>query len=316
MKIQNAYQSNYKVQEKMKKYLLIPILCLTALSSFAQNPQWFELGATWTYNWNGVADPDQVDYTYDYSVTEITEHLGETCSKIEADQGEFSCLVYQAPYYMYKSNDTIYFATDEMDSFAIGYVLSDGAEWQYEAEVNGNSVIFNVSVTDVYTTNVDGMDLPTYTIEYNPESGEFVEISPAERTVISFLGDLNMFIIPFGKNGVCDFEINEELRCFSSSTLSYQNPDFSSCTLGIDEAEVHEDIKIYPNPAGDFVNIEFENQLHSKVQIIDATGRLVQSVQLNASPQRINLEDLNPGIYFLAINSGFRSSVIEKFVLY
>lgn len=300
----------------MKKYLSIPILCLIALSSFAQNPEWFELGATWTYNWNGVADPDQVDYTYEYSVTEITEHLGETCSKIEADQGEFGCLVFQAPYYVYESSDTVYFATEEMDSFAIGYILSEGAEWEYEVEVNGNSSVFNVSVTDVYTTDIDGIDLPTYTMEYILESGEFVEIFPAERTVISFLGDLNMFIIPFGKNGICDFEINEELRCFSSPTLSYQNPDFSSCTLGIGEAGSHDDITIYPNPAGDFVNVEFENQLYAKVQIIDATGRLVQSVQLNASPQRINLESLYPGVYFLVINNGSGSSVIEKIVLH
>jgi hypothetical protein len=300
----------------MKKYLTIPILFLISLSSFAQSPEWFELGATWTYNWNGVADPDQVDYTYDYSVTEITEHLGETCSKIEAEDGAFSCLVYQAPYYMYKSNDTIYFATDEMNSFAIGYVLSDGAEWQYEVNLDGNSSVFNVSVTDIYTTDIDGIDLPTYTIEYDAESGDFVDLFPSERTVVQYLGDLNMFIIPFGKNGACDFEINEVLRCYSSATLSYQNPDFSSCTLGIGEVNRNSEFKVYPNPAQNQITIQpVENGFGANaiVQIRDASGRLVLSVPL--SNQSVDVSGLNSGLYLLQVFGSGESLGSAKLVV-
>jgi hypothetical protein len=102
------------------------VLIISALQ--AQEAEWFELGTTWTYNWNGVADPAQEDLTYTYAVTELTEYLGHPCSKIEAEGGSFGCLLSSPPYYMYFSDDTVFYATGEMDEFAIGYVLSLGAE--------------------------------------------------------------------------------------------------------------------------------------------------------------------------------------------
>jgi len=300
----------------MRNYISTISFCLITLFSSAQSPEWFELGATWTYNWNGVVDPDQIDHTYDYSVTEITEHLGQTCSKIEADQGEFGCLVHQAPYYVFESNDTVFFATEEMDSFSIGYILSEGAEWQYEVDIFGYSSVFNVSVTDVYATDIDGIDLPTYTIEYDSESGGFVDLYPSERTVVKYLGDLNMFVIPFGKNGACDFEINEVLRCYSSATLSYQNPDFSSCTLGINDLEQNSSLKVYPNPAKDQINIKLNDNRVSPnpiIQIRDASGRLVLSGSL--SYQSVDVSSLKPGLYLVQVFSSGESLGTAKLVV-
>jgi len=106
-----------------------------------------------------------------------------------------------------------------------------------------------------------------------------------------------------------------ELLCVDLNSELIYDGDCSGYVLETEE-ENQNKFHIYPNPTSDFINIEFENLLHSKVQVIDATGRPVQSIQLNDSPQRINLENLNPGIYFLVINNDLGSPAIEKFVLH
>jgi hypothetical protein len=123
-------------------------ICHALHGDFHGEAEWFEIGTTWTYNWNVVADPDQVDNTYTYAVTEIVDYLGQSCSKIEAESGSFACLVHSPPYYMHFENDTVFFATEVMTEFAIGYVLAENAEWQYEVTQGEFSSSYNVHPND------------------------------------------------------------------------------------------------------------------------------------------------------------------------
>jgi hypothetical protein len=263
--------------------------------SFGQSPEWFELGTTWTYNWNGVADPQQIDYTYEYSVIEVTEHLGQTCSKIEPLESGFGCLVLQPPYYMYHSNDTIYYANDFMDEFQIGYILAEGASWQYSLSFGGETTVFQVSVQETGSVNIDGLEIPSYSLLYIPVSGSgAVSIFPNERTVVSYLGDLDLFIIPFGKDGVCDFETGETLRCYESPTLNYLNPEFTSCTLSNTDIEPLEEAVLYPNPSSGL--LQWNTPLES-LEVFDALGKcVVRKRQLNNSSS-LSVSDLPPGFY-------------------
>ena len=64
------------------------------------------------------------------------------------------------------------------------------------------------------------------------------------------------------------------------------------------------EVKVYPNPAKDFVQIESNGENIETVHIIDNTGRLVQ-VENGVSSNffKINTKNLNPGTYFLRIIS-------------
>lgn len=74
-------------------------------------------------------------------------------------------------------------------------------------------------------------------------------------------------------------------------------------------------IKLYPNPASSFINLSAANRLESAT-IIDINGRMLSQTNFtgNATEQRISLENLNSGIYFLIIKSEVGQKV-EKLIM-
>ncbi|WOI23912.1 T9SS type A sorting domain-containing protein [Nonlabens ulvanivorans] len=74
-------------------------------------------------------------------------------------------------------------------------------------------------------------------------------------------------------------------------------------------------IKVYPNPAKSFINLSASNSLES-VTIMDINGRTLSQTNFtgNATEQRISLENLSSGIYFVTIQSDLGQKV-EKLVV-
>ncbi len=60
-------------------------------------------------------------------------------------------------------------------------------------------------------------------------------------------------------------------------------------------------LKIYPNPARDLVHIESPG-LVRRIQIYDATGKLVLNMETSSENVSTNISDLNQGVYFLHVS--------------
>ena len=60
-------------------------------------------------------------------------------------------------------------------------------------------------------------------------------------------------------------------------------------------------IKVYPNPATDFINIELKHRIKSSFQFIDLNGRTILQGQLNELVNRIEIGNQKNGIYLLKI---------------
>lgn len=58
-------------------------------------------------------------------------------------------------------------------------------------------------------------------------------------------------------------------------------------------------IKIFPNPANDWLMIEGENA--SVILIYDVFGKLVFTDEVFSSPSRLNVSDFKKGIYFIEL---------------
>jgi hypothetical protein len=110
-----------------------------------------------------------------------------------------------------------------------------------------------------------------------------------------------------------------------NSTLYYQTStpyvrlNFDP-SVGLDEesSEIN-GISLYPNPANNETNIEFNLQSKSDVTITvaDLSGKTVSTTELNvltgANSAKIDCTSLNSGIYYVTINTN-NSSVTKKFV--
>lgn len=87
--------------------------------------------------------------------------------------------------------------------------------------------------------------------------------------------------------------------------------------VGVEKVEL-KDLKIYPNPTTNILNISFSTTDIEKIKfdIFDLNGRLIQTVSQDNSNQinqQINVENLQTGTYILVINTGKYTST-HKFI--
>ncbi len=77
---------------------------------------------------------------------------------------------------------------------------------------------------------------------------------------------------------------------------------------GINDVSASENISVYPNPATDFINIEFENKINVKsIRILDIAGKQLfnsESLNFNNENVRIPVSGFPEGSYMLLIQTG------------
>lgn len=94
-------------------------------------------------------------------------------------------------------------------------------------------------------------------------------------------------------------------------TLTYTYIDFMGCTntamqtitvsagsLGIEDEESSQPIRIYPNPAIDILNVEVE-EIPDLVEVIDMTGKILHKEIVNSSKFGLDVSSFPRGIYLL-----------------
>jgi hypothetical protein len=75
----------------------------------------------------------------------------------------------------------------------------------------------------------------------------------------------------------------------------------------LDESTDNEniDVRVFPNPFTEGITLLFENDVPVKhLQLFDATGRLLKTVQPGATSFTLNLSDLETGAYYLVYFQG------------
>lgn len=97
---------------------------------------------------------------------------------------------------------------------------------------------------------------------------------------------------------------------FGNSVLYVDNLSFDSPVTGIaDQKDGKGIFNLFPNPASDIINLEFNPTItsNSVLNIYNGTGVLVRKCTLKPNQHLINIAELNEGIYFVEIRSGERN---------
>jgi len=90
------------------------------------------------------------------------------------------------------------------------------------------------------------------------------------------------------------------------------NPNYVICvrgnpTLAVKQEILHSSIKVYPNPASNYVSVSFPNNTPlAKIEVSNASGQIVLSRKINitANEYRLNTESFSDGFYLLSIING------------
>ena len=89
--------------------------------------------------------------------------------------------------------------------------------------------------------------------------------------------------------------------------------DLIEFEVSIEENET-ENIKVYPNPAEDFVELSALSGQLSAVKIYNCLGMMVEKIEVNADEVEIKVTDYKPGVYFITIETN-NSSVTKKIIV-
>jgi len=74
-------------------------------------------------------------------------------------------------------------------------------------------------------------------------------------------------------------------------------------TTSIDENELDYQLSLYPNPASDYISIDFKNNSDRNIiRLFNGIGKLVMEKQINNQFEKLNVSKLNDGVYYLVIN--------------
>lgn len=71
-----------------------------------------------------------------------------------------------------------------------------------------------------------------------------------------------------------------------------------------------------PNPSVDVVNITFKKPIDATISLLNNSGQILTNTEVNnVMETQINLKDLLPGVYFLAIESDgqiFQKEIVKQ----
>jgi uncharacterized delta-60 repeat protein len=88
----------------------------------------------------------------------------------------------------------------------------------------------------------------------------------------------------------------------------------ASGTLNTIDQNKKETFTIYPNPTKDFVNIKniSKDLFNQKIEVVDATGRLIQKKSIQNENEKLNISNLNSGVYYIKIGEKVSQKIIKN----
>ncbi len=165
------------------------------------------------------------------------------------------------------NNEYDYWIVDPLSGEVVDVVNIDVYNyvmWQLAIDEDGNVIIRRNS--DLY------------------HAGNFYDLPAVSRPMYFDLGH-NTCVIPIpGPDLVCLF-----------NPLHVGNPDG-----GI--VKHHVNLKVYPNPAVNQITIDAKEDLFTRIEILDAQGKLIYSRNFNNFKTTIGTEKFNSGIYFIRVH--------------
>lgn len=206
------------------------------------------------------------------------------------------------------------------------YHLDLGSNGLTQLDLSNNSKVRNLyisynNLTSLDLSNVDSLRL------LSARGNDITSLNFSNNTKVQTIycnyNNLNYLNLKNGNNTNISFmraDNNPNLTCILVDDTAYANanwpyidaqsffaincPTTSIITEGVNK------VTLFPNPTQSHVTIQLENGKVANYQLYNNTGKLIQSI--NQTNNIINLEGLEKGIYFIAIEDEFGNHFKKK----
>lgn len=170
---------------------------------------------------------------------------------------------------------------------------------------------------------IEVYDQPKASFEYKIEglSVEFITTSEAYDSVKWDLGDGTLSSeIAFSHEYRSGTLYPIILQVFKGECTDILTDEIDLRSTGIEESDLSSLVKIYPNPANSYLNIQFEGNIGvvEKIVLIDQLGQQILQRSATAGSSSIvlrNLDSMPPGQYFVAVYVKDAASIFKKLII-
>lgn len=141
-------------------------------------------------------------------------------------------------------------------------------------------------------------DLCTNEIGTVDQDGNLTFHEPLGATTITSFGvDVNqkLYVIAFGGGSIYEL--------IDNSLVSTQEFDFANS------------ISLFPNPSNDFITIQSKTEEINSVEIIDISGKLIESYNFQKKTIQLDVSNIHAGMYLVKIVSNQQKTVYKKLII-
>lgn len=178
--------------------------------------------------------------------------------------------------------------------------------------------LFGLFLSDSYT-NLTKFAFPQNTIiqpngylliwaDEDPSTTDYLHAnfklsSTGEQIVISNIAGEILDSISFGVQ-----QADQSMGRCSNGTGSFTiystpTPEEANCVISVEEYDIVAGARIYPNPATNYVIVDFkQNDKQNQIKIIDVTGNVIYENVTGKNHEFIDVSNLSSGLYFISIN--------------
>lgn len=188
--------------------------------------------------------------------------------------------------------------------------VGDNVEWKITpSEDTGYYFIDCVGVSPNVRITGNGTSIPILE--------PITEVSSASKWRFDMYDeDLGLFLITNQNNERLRVNNTEVDVVDSSSSGSYTRFSFTEAsTLSLDGKEFGDSVNLYPNPTFSNLNINLNNNITARVDIVNLFGQIIVSEEINNGVIQIDLSSISNGVYIVKIHSSnntFAKRIVKK----
>ena len=146
----------------------------------------------------------------------------------------------------------------------------------------------------IYVCWTDNANVSQWNLQYRLlNSGEWITVVVTGSPCYSITGLINNE----------DYEVRVQAVCAEDNLSEWSEILIATATnSGINDYLLNS-ISLYPNPANDVVNVQCTMNNVQLVEVVDVYGKVINTVNVNDNPTRINVSGLANGMYFVRVTT-------------
>jgi hypothetical protein len=170
-----------------------------------------------------------------------------------------------------------------------------------------------------------GMYVEDY--EYQAGSGDLDDLNGRYCVTPEYPTGTYAYFITTDNAGAPAYPYILALQFYGVVSLSDMGPNLGkagiptsgvTCLTSVSVGEIitteNNEITVYPNPAGNELNIELKNYKYKKLTITDLLGKTMIAQDVNSLDESVSVAELAPGVYFVHLSDELNNAEAIRFV--